>query len=98
MAPRTLGVFASLDAGCLDPDLRVMASTLSSVVNGGATILMFVFIDPDLSVMADDVIEGRTSEPDFRTATVWLVGSRLGSPLLAQALLVPSAQRIAKAM
>ncbi len=91
----TIGVFASLYAGCLNPELRVTASTLSSVVNGGATILMFVFIDPHLSVMTDDVIEGRISEPDFRSAIVWLVGSRLGGTLLAQALLVPSAYLIA---
>jgi Alternate to MurJ len=58
----TTGVFASLYAGYLNPALRVTSSSLSAVVNGVATVLMFVFIDPQMSVMTDDVIEGKTSE------------------------------------
>lgn len=90
----TVGVFASLYAGYLNPELRVTSSTLSSVVNGIATIMMFVFIDPQMSVMTDDVIEGKTSEPQFRKAVVWLVGSRMVGTLAAQALLVPAALMI----
>ncbi len=87
----TVGVFASLYAGYLNPDLRVTASTLSSIVNGLATIVMFVFIDPQMSMMTDDVMEGRLSESTFRRALVWLVGSRFAGTLLVQLLLVPSA-------
>jgi hypothetical protein len=91
----TIGVFASLYAGYLNPELRVTSSTLSSVVNGVATIMMFVFIDPHMSVMTDDVVEGKVSESQFRKAIVWLVGSRIAGTLLAQALLVPAALFIA---
>jgi hypothetical protein len=87
----TVGVFAALYAGYLNPQLRVTSSMLSSVVNGVATILMFVIIDPQVSVMTDDVIEGKVSEPSFRRAIVWLVGSRFAGTLLAQILLVPAA-------
>jgi hypothetical protein len=87
----TIGVFASLYAGFLKPELRVTSSTLSSIVNGAATVLMFVFIDPHLSVMTDDVVEGRPSEPSFRKAVVWLVRSRFAGTLLAQVLLIPAA-------
>ena len=90
----TVGVFAALYAGALDPDVRVTSSTLSSIINGGATIMMAVFIDPHMSGMTDDVVEGRVSESQFRHAIVWLVGSRLLGTLLAQALLVPSAMLI----
>jgi hypothetical protein len=90
----TVGVFAALYAGSLNPQLRVTSSTLSAIVNGVATILMFVIIDPQLSVMTDDVIEGRQSEPTFRRAIVWLVGSRLAGTLLAQVILVPAATLI----
>ena len=90
----TIGVFASLYAGYLNPQLRVTSSALSSVVNGAATIMMFVFIDPQMSVMTDDVVEGKTSEPQFRKAVVWLVGSRLVGTVLAQLLLVPAAMAI----
>ncbi len=91
----TVAVFASLYAGALNPAFRVTASALSSVVNGFATILLFVFIDPHLSVMTDDVVEGRTSEAAFRRAVVWLAGTRVAGTLVAQLILVPAAMFIA---
>jgi hypothetical protein len=91
----TVGVFASLYAGYLDPEFRVTAVSLSAVINGVATILLFVFIDPHLSIMTDDVMEGRTSEASFRRAVVWLSASRIAGTLLAQALLLPAAYAIA---
>jgi hypothetical protein len=97
----TLGVFASLYAGYLKPELRVTCSNLSSVINGVATIMMFVFIDPQVSVMTDDVIEGRVTDGRFRRAITSLVGARLAGTVLAQFLLVPAAimiTRIAEAI
>lgn len=90
----TVGVFAALYASCLDPSVRVTSSTLSSIINGGATVLMAVLIDPYMSGVTEDVIEGKVSEPQFRKAVVWLVGSRFAGTLLAQLLLVPSATLI----
>jgi hypothetical protein len=91
----TVGVFAALYAGVLDPAVRVTSSTLSSIINGGATILMAIFIDPHLSGMTDDAVDGAISESQFRRAIVWLVASRLAGTLLAQALLLPAAMLIA---
>jgi len=91
----TVGVLASLYAGYLNPEFRVTASQLSAVINGFATILLFALIDPQLSVMTDDVVEGRVSEPLFRRTIVWISFSRLAGTLLAQALFVPSALAIA---
>jgi hypothetical protein len=91
----TVAVFSALYAGSLNPAYRVTASTLSSVVNGLATIMLFVFIDPHLSIMTDDVVEGRTSEAAFRRAVVCLAGTRVAGTLVAQAILVPAAMLIA---
>lgn len=91
----TVGVFASLYAGYLNPELRVTASSLSSVVNGLATMLMFVFIDPSLSVLTDDVMDGKATDSFFRRVVVLLVGSRLVGTLAAQLMLVPAAKLIA---
>lgn len=91
----TVGVLASLYAGYLNPEFRVTASQLSAVVNGFATILLFALIDPQLSVMTDDVVDGKVSEAMFRRTIVWISFSRLAGTLLAQALLLPSAQAIA---
>ena len=90
----TVGVFAALYAGYLNPQLHVTSSMLSAIVIGVATILMFVIIDPQLSVMTDDVVEGRLSEPTIRRAIVWLVGSRFAGTLLAHLLLIPAASLI----
>jgi hypothetical protein len=90
----TVGVFAALYAGVLDPSVGVTSSTLSSIINGGATVMMAVFIDPHMSGMIDDVIDGKVSETQFRRAVVWLVGSRLAGTVVAQLLLVPSAMLI----
>ena len=91
----TVAVFAALYAGSLNPAFRVTASTLSSVINGAATIVLFVFIDPHLSVMTDDVVEGHISEASFRRAVVWLAGTRVAGTLVAQAIFVPAAVIIA---
>jgi Alternate to MurJ len=91
----TVGVLASLYAGFLNPEFRVTASQLSAVVNGFATILLFALIDPQLSVMTDDVVEGRVSEALFRRTIVWISFSRLAGTLLAQAVFLPAAQAIA---
>lgn len=91
----TVGVVASLYAGYLAPEFRVTASQLSAVVNGFATILLFALIDPQLSVMTDDVVEGRIDEPLFRRTIVWISFSRLAGTLLAQAVFLPAAMFIA---
>jgi len=52
MALWTVGFLLAL-CGILKPESRVTCNSLSSIINGGATILMFIFIDPQLSVMTD---------------------------------------------
>jgi hypothetical protein len=91
----TVGAFAALYAGYLDPQYRVTAVSLSSVINGVATILLFVFIDPHLSIMTDDVMDGRTSEASFRRVVVWFAASRAAGAVMAQAMLVPAAAGVA---
>ena len=91
----TVGVLASLYAGYLNPEFRVTASQLSAVINGFATILLFAFIDPQLSVMTDDAVEGKVDEAEFRRAITFISLSRLAGTILAQALLLPAAMLIA---
>ncbi|MFY8048097.1 MAG: lipid II flippase Amj family protein [Erythrobacter sp.] len=92
-----VGVLASLYAGYLVPEFRVTASQMSAIVNGFATILLFALIDPQISALTDDVVDGAVSEPVFRRAMIWVSLSRLVGTLLAQALLVPAAVVIAYA-
>ena len=87
----TVGVVGSLYAGYLYPEYRVTASQLSAIVNGFATLLLFILIDPQLSVMTDDVISGTVGEGEFRRTIVWLSLSRVAGTVLAQALFLPAA-------
>jgi hypothetical protein len=91
----TVGVLSSLYAGFIEPDLRTTSSTLSAVVNGLATILMFLLIDPYLSGLTDDVIEGKFFEIRFRKIIRFMIVIRLLGTVAAQLLLVPFSRFIA---
>jgi len=91
----TVGVFASLYAGYLRPELRVTANNLSPVINAVSTLLLIMFIDPYISLLTDDVAAGRTSQAHFRRCIVMLGASRLVGTIIAQLVLVPGAWLIA---
>jgi hypothetical protein len=90
----TVGSLAPIYAGILEPDLRATCITLSSIVNGIATILMTVFIDPQLSIMTDDVIDGKCTEEEFRLCVVGLVGSKTMGTFASLLLLLPTSYLI----
>lgn len=91
----TVGVLSSLYAGYINPDFRTTASSLSSIVNGASTILMFIFIDPFLSIMTDDVVLGKTKESLFRKYIVYMVFARVLGTIIAQFIFIPSSRLIA---
>ncbi|WMJ81694.1 lipid II flippase Amj family protein [Clostridium sp. MB40-C1] len=90
----TVGILSSLYAGCLNPELRTTCSTLSSVINGFSTILMFIFIDPFISMLTDDVIKGECTQLQFDRCIIFIVGGLIIGTMLAQLLLVPAAEAI----
>lgn len=91
----TIGVLSALYAGYLNPEFRATASNLSAIINGVATILMFIFIDPFLSIMTDDVVLGKTKESIFRKYIVYMIFARVLGTVLAQFIFIPSARIIA---
>lgn len=86
----TVGALAPIYAGTIVPDLRATCITLSSVINGFATILMSIFIDPQLSIMTDDVIDGKCPEEDFRSCVIAMIGSKTIGTFAALPLLIPA--------
>lgn len=92
----TVGVLSALYAGYINHEFRTTASNLSAIINGVATILMFIFIDPFLSVMTDDVVFGKVKESLFRKYIVYMVLARLLGTVLAQIIFLPSAKIIAR--
>ena len=91
----TVGVLSALYAGYFNPEFRATASNLSAIINGIATILMFIFIDPFLSVMTDDVVLGKAKESLFRKYIVYMVIARVLGTILAQFIFLPSSRLIA---
>ena len=90
----TSGALSPIYAGSLEPALRATCITLSSIINGIASIMMAVFIDPQLSVMTDDVIEGKCSEKEFRACVIGMVGSKTAGTFLALLLFLPASYLI----
>ena len=91
----TIGVLSAVYASYYNPDYRTTASNLSAVINGFATILMFAFIDPNLSAMTDDVALGKCSETTFRKYIVYMTVARLVGTFVAQLLFLPGARLLA---
>jgi len=88
------GVFSALYAGYLNPDVRVTSSQLSSIINGIATIILVLFIDPYFSMLTDDVSGKKVCQGYFRRSIIWLGVSRLAGTMLAQLILIPGAMLI----
>lgn len=90
----TVGVLSSLYAGYIIPGLRVTCSNLAPVINGLATVILVIFVDPYLSMMTDDVIQGDVTETFFRRSVILMVISRLFGTVLAQLFFVPASKII----
>jgi fluoride ion exporter CrcB/FEX len=91
----SIGVLASVYAGYITPEYRLTAGQMSGIINGLSTILMFIFIDPYMSALTDDVMVGKITDSFFRRHVVFMVFARVLGTLIAQLLFVPSAQFIA---
>jgi len=91
VAVLSVGFLSSLYAAYLQPELRVTSANLAAVVTGIATVLLFVFVDPYLSMLTDEHVSGLVSTAVFRQRIVFLAGSRLVGTVIAQLLLIPTA-------
>ncbi|MBW4656982.1 MAG: lipid II flippase Amj family protein [Kaiparowitsia implicata GSE-PSE-MK54-09C] len=91
----TVGVLAAIYAGSIDPQIRVTSSTLSSIINGLATIMLFIFVDPYLAGLTDDSAKSSASAAHFRSVVIWMIAGRFAGTVAAQFLLVPAANLIA---
>ncbi|MFQ3544050.1 lipid II flippase Amj family protein [Halobacillus rhizosphaerae] len=91
----TIGVLSALYAALLAPDRHSTAIMASGLINGLATILLVIFVDPKISVMADDVINKKGSYVTLKNVSLMMVTSRLLGTILAQLLFIPGAEYVA---
>ncbi|MDU0813816.1 lipid II flippase Amj family protein [Bacillus siamensis] len=91
----TIGVLSALYAGLLAPEHSTTAVMASGLINGIATMLLAVFVDPKVSVLADDVAKGKRSYVSLKWTSLTMVTSRVAGTLLAQLVFLPGAYYIA---
>ncbi|MCS7460734.1 lipid II flippase Amj family protein [Paenibacillus doosanensis] len=85
----TVGVLAALYASFLMPEYSTAASQSSGLVNGIATILMTLLVDPQVALLTDRAMNGQASMGSINKMYGWLMFSRFCGTWLAQLLLVP---------
>lgn len=91
----TIGILSAIYAGVLIPQYRLTASQLSGVINGIATILLAVVVDPTAAMITDQALQGRRTLRDVNAMVIYLVGGKLLGTILGQILFIPSAVFIA---
>jgi len=90
-----IGVLASLMAGALVPEYRVTAVQLSAIVNGIATILFTLMVDPGAAHITDQANQGKRPVNDVRTVVFYLLAGRVaGTLIISQLIFLPSAHYI----
>lgn len=87
----TVGVLSSMYAAKLLPEFSTTASQASGLINGVATIMLTVFIDPQLGIITHKATESVEYRDQLGKIYVLLMFSRFLGSLLGQALLVPGA-------
>lgn len=87
----TIGVLAALLASTLTIDYSITASQSSGLINGIATILLTMLIDPHIALITDKVIKREKEVAVLNKIFGLLMISRLLGTVFAQVLLVPAA-------
>ena len=92
----TTGVLSAAYAAALVPPTKAIAASLSSgLVNGVATVLFTVLVDPRAAVITDQAMRGEIEVRVADTLVAYLIGSKFAGTLLAQLVFIPAAWVIA---
>ncbi|RAP36529.1 DUF2837 domain-containing protein [Candidatus Marinamargulisbacteria bacterium SCGC AAA071-K20] len=86
----TIGVLCSLLAGAYLPEFRATAIQLSGIVNGMATVMFTLFVDPSGARITDQAVHDKRPEDDVRSVVFFLqLGKLVGTLFIAQLLFKP---------
>lgn len=85
-----VGLLSAYYAAYLYPSHRMSLAGFSGVINGFATILMTVVLEPKIAVTTDRVLKGQTDYSRLKGMVMALVFSKFGGVLLAQVIFVPA--------
>lgn len=90
----TIGVLSASYAGFLDHEHVQTNTTMSGIVNGVATLLGVLLIDPHVASITDEAARGIRYEEDVKSLSMHLAFSRIAGTVLAQAVFIPAADLI----
>lgn len=88
----TIGVLAAIYAGALVPQYRITASQLSGIINGAATILLAVVVDPQAAIITDQTLQGIRERQEANTMVAFLVGGKILGTVLSQLIFLWAAE------
>ncbi|HHV62964.1 MAG TPA: DUF2837 family protein [Firmicutes bacterium] len=92
----TTGVLSAAYAAAIVPPSKSIAASLSSgLVNGIATVLFTILVDPKSAVITDQAMRGEIDISVADTLVAYLIGSKLAGTLLAQLIFIPATWVIA---
>ena len=92
----TIGVLAANYSALLVTEQhRLAAAGSSGLINGLATILLTLFIDPKSAIITDQALRGNRPYGDVKALVVLLITTKLLGTLLGQVLFLPAAKVIA---
>ncbi len=91
----TIGVLAAYYAAVFSPENSLAISASSGMINGIASILLTLFVDPKAAIITDEAARGKREYGDVKALVTLLIGTKLLGTLLAQLLVVPSAMFLA---
>jgi Alternate to MurJ len=83
----SIGVMSTILAASWDHDLAGSTIMLSGIVNGIASVLLFLVVDPPASIVIDQAMAGKRPESDVKTLNFYLVATRLVGVSLSLLLL-----------
>ena len=85
----TVGVMAATYASALMPEHARTATLLSSIVNGVATILLGIVVDPTCALITDQAVAEKRPKKHVKIMAVYLIGGMLLGTLLSQVIFIP---------
>lgn len=91
----TVSVLAVLYASLLVPEYEATVLMSSGLINGFATIIFTILVDPQIALLTDRALQGKAEAETIQKVFIWLMISRFIGTLLAQLLLLPAAYWVA---
>lgn len=92
----TIGVLSSIYAGVMVPEYRITASQLSGIINGTATILLAIVVDPQAAIITDQTLQGVRDRKEANTMVVFLVGGKILGTIVSQFIFLGAVQVVVR--